>query len=90
MLARHETLESLTIASHGEIATEVLEAAATEIWENNSFETMADFEAYDKTWEIVEAYRTATLESVPDGETTLGTRLVVGPTDQLTENPPTT
>lgn len=53
MLTCNEILESLTTASHGEISTEVLEAAATEIWENNSFETMADFEAYDKTWEIV-------------------------------------
>ena len=31
MLAHHEILESLTIASNGEISTEVLEAAATEI-----------------------------------------------------------
>ena len=53
MLAQHEILESITTASHGEISTEVLEAAATEIWENNSFETMADFEAYADTWEIV-------------------------------------
>lgn len=28
--------------------------------------------------------------SVPAGKTTQGARLVVGPTDQLTENPPTT
>lgn len=27
--------------------------ARHEIWENNSFETMADFEAYAETWEIV-------------------------------------
>lgn len=53
MLARHEILESLTTASHGEISNEVLEAAATEIWENNDFETMADFEAYTETWDIV-------------------------------------
>lgn len=53
MLAQYEILESLTTAAHGEISTEVLEAAATEIWENNSFETLADFEAFDKTWEIV-------------------------------------
>lgn len=53
MLAYHEILESLTTAAHGEIATAVLEAAATEIWENNTFETLADFEAFDKTWEIV-------------------------------------
>lgn len=53
MTTYNEILESLTTASHGEISTAVLEAAATEIWENNSFETMADFEAYDKTWEIV-------------------------------------
>lgn len=45
MLARHEILESITTAAHGEIAPAVLEAAATEIWENNDFETMADFEA---------------------------------------------
>lgn len=31
MLARHEILESLTTAAHGEISSEVLEAAATEI-----------------------------------------------------------
>lgn len=53
MLAQHEILESLTTAAHGEISTEVLEAAATEIWENNDFETMEDFEAYSETWEIV-------------------------------------
>lgn len=53
MLARHEILESITTAAHSEISTEVLEAAATEIWENNDFETMADFEAYTETWEIV-------------------------------------
>ena len=53
MLARHEILESLTTAAHGEISNEVLEAAETEIWENNDFETMADFEAYTETWEIV-------------------------------------
>lgn len=53
MTTYNEILESLTTAAHGEISTAVLEAAATEIWENNSFETMADFEAYDKTWEIV-------------------------------------
>lgn len=53
MLAHHEILESLTTAAHGEISTEVLEVAATEIWENNDFETMADFEAYAETWEIV-------------------------------------
>ena len=53
MLTHNEILESLTTAAHGEIATAVLEAAATEILENNSFETMADFEAFDKTWEIV-------------------------------------
>ena len=53
MLARHEILESLTTAAHGEISAEVLEAAATEIWENNTFETMSDFEAYTETWDIV-------------------------------------
>ena len=53
MLAQYEILESLTTAAHGEISTEVLEAAATEIWENNDFETLADFEAYTETWEIV-------------------------------------
>lgn len=53
MLAQYEILESLTTASHGEISTEVLEAAATEIWENNDFETMADFEAFEDTWDIV-------------------------------------
>lgn len=53
MLAQHEILESLTTAAHGEISSEVLEAAATEIWENNDFETMADFEAYTETWDIV-------------------------------------
>ena len=53
MLAQHEILESLTTAAHGEISTEVLEAAATEILENNGFETLADFEAYTDTWEIV-------------------------------------
>nr|DAE90258.1 MAG TPA: hypothetical protein [Caudoviricetes sp.] len=53
MLAQHEILESLTTAAHGEISTEVLEAAATEIWENNNFETLADFEAYPDTWDIV-------------------------------------
>lgn len=53
MLAQHEILESLTTAAHGEISSEVLEAAATEIWENNDFETMADFETFEDTWEIV-------------------------------------
>lgn len=53
MLARHEILESITTAAHGEISTELLEAVATEIWENNDFETMADFEAYTETWDIV-------------------------------------
>jgi hypothetical protein len=53
MLTYNKILESLTTAAHGEISNEVLEAAATEIWENNSFETMADFEAYTETWEIV-------------------------------------
>lgn len=53
MLAYHEILESLTTAAHGEISPGALEAAATEIWENNNFETMADFEAYTETWEIV-------------------------------------
>ena len=53
MLAQHEILESITTAAHGEINPAVLEAAATEIWENNSFETMADFEAFEQTWEIV-------------------------------------
>nr|DAE77522.1 MAG TPA: hypothetical protein [Caudoviricetes sp.] len=53
MLACHEILESITTAAHGEIEPAVLEAAATEIWENNSFETMADFEAFEQTWEIV-------------------------------------
>lgn len=51
---------------------------------------MADFEAYTDTWEIVEAARATALASVPAGKTTQGARLVVGPTDQLTENPPTT
>lgn len=36
MLAQHEILESLTTAAHGEISTEVLEAAATEIWESTT------------------------------------------------------
>lgn len=36
MLAQHEILESLTTAAHGEISNEVLEAAATEIWENTA------------------------------------------------------
>lgn len=53
MLAYTEILESLTTAAHGEISNEVLEAAATEIWENNSFETTADFEAFEQTWDIV-------------------------------------
>lgn len=53
MLAYTEILESLTTAAHGETVPAVLEAAATEIWENNSFETMADFEAFEQTWEIV-------------------------------------
>lgn len=53
MLAQHEILESITTAAHGEISTKVLEAAATEIWENNDFETMADFEAYTETRDIV-------------------------------------
>ena len=53
MLAYTEILEYITTAAHGEINPAVLEAAATEIWENNSFETMADFEAYTETWEIV-------------------------------------
>lgn len=57
MLAYYKILESLTTASNGEIAPAVLEAAATEIWENNDFETMADFEAWEEdtkqTWEIV-------------------------------------
>lgn len=79
MLAQHEILESLTTAAHGEISTEVLEAAATKIWENNDFESLVDFEAYTDTWEIVAKH-----------DITQGARLVVGPTDQLTENPPTT
>lgn len=53
MLAYHKILESITTASHGEISTEVLEAAATEIYGDNNFETMADFEAFEDTWEIV-------------------------------------
>ena len=53
MLAYHKILESLTTAADGEISNEVLEAAATEIWENNDFETMADFEAFEDTWDIV-------------------------------------
>lgn len=57
MLAYNEILEYITTAAHGEISTAVLEAAATEIWENNSFETLADFEAWEEeskqTWEIV-------------------------------------
>lgn len=53
MLAQYEILESFTTAARGEISTEVLEAAATKIWENNNFETMADFETYTETWEIV-------------------------------------
>lgn len=53
MLTYNAILESLTTASNGEIETPVLEAAATEIWENNNFETLADFEAYEDTWEIV-------------------------------------
>lgn len=53
MLAQHEILESITTTAHGEISNEVLEAAATEIWENHDFETMADFEAFEDTWEIV-------------------------------------
>lgn len=53
MLAQYEILKSLTTAAHGEISNEVLEAAATEIWENNDFETRADFEAYTDTWDIV-------------------------------------
>ena len=53
MTTYNEILESLTTASNGEIDTPVLEAAATEIWENNNFETMADFEAFEGTWEIV-------------------------------------
>lgn len=53
MTTYNEILESLTTAAHGEIEPAVLEAAATEIWENNTFETLADFEAFDKTWEIV-------------------------------------
>lgn len=48
------------------------------------------FDVTTATPEIVEAARAATLESVPAGETVVGARLVVGPTDQLTENPPTT
>lgn len=59
MLAQYEILESLTTAAHGEISNEVLEAAATEIWENNDFETMADFEAYTEAWEIVAKHDTA-------------------------------
>lgn len=53
MLTYSEILESLTTASNSEIDTAVLEAAATEIWENNNFETMADFEAFEQAWEIV-------------------------------------
>ena len=48
------------------------------------------FDITTATSEIVEAARIATLESVPAGETVIGAHLVVGPTDQLTENPPTT
>lgn len=53
MLAHHEILESLTIGAHGEIAQEVLEAAATEIWENNEFPTLSSFEEFEEAWEIV-------------------------------------
>lgn len=53
MLAYNDILESLITAAHGEISLYTLEAAATEIWENNNFETLEDLEAYDKTWEIV-------------------------------------
>ena len=53
MLAYHEILEYITTAANGEISPAVLEAAATEIWENNNFETLADFEAYTETWDIV-------------------------------------
>lgn len=53
MLTYTNILESLTTAANGEISDQVLEAAATEIWENNSFETYADFDAYPHTWEIV-------------------------------------
>lgn len=53
MLTYTNILESITTAANGEISNQVLEAAATEIWENNSFETYADFDAYEGTWEIV-------------------------------------
>lgn len=48
------------------------------------------FDITTATPEIVEAARATALASVPAGKTTQGARLVVGPTDQLTENPPTT
>lgn len=53
MLARHEILESLTIGAHSEIAQEVLEAAATEIWEKHEFPTLSSFEEFEEAWEIV-------------------------------------
>lgn len=53
MLAQHEILESLTIGAHGEIAQEVLESAATEIWENHEFPTLSAFEEFEEAWEIV-------------------------------------
>lgn len=48
------------------------------------------FDTTTATPEIVASARTAALASVPAGETVVGLHLVVGPTDQLTENPPTT
>ena len=53
MLTYTNILNTITTAAHGDISDQVLEAAATEIWENNSFKTAADFDAYPHTWEIV-------------------------------------
>ena len=46
-------LDTITTAAHGEINPKVLEAAATEIWEHNTFKTQADFDAYPNTWDII-------------------------------------
>lgn len=53
MLTYTNTLDIITTAAHGEINPRVLEAAATEIWERNDFETQVDFDAYPHTWDII-------------------------------------
>lgn len=53
MLTYTNILNTITTAAHSAISDQVLEAAATEIWEHNNFKTQEDFGAYPHTWEIV-------------------------------------